>query len=367
MRRESRLPRPDWIARVEAAGLEFHTDGARPYWDESAAYHFRIDQIDAIESCAAELQAMALDLVADVVRRGDWDRLGLGPAAAGLAERSWRRGDPALYGRMDLAYDGRSPPALLEYNADTPTALLEASVVQWHWLEDTRAGEDQFNRLHEALVERWPVVARREAPLHLAGATSAIEDLCTLIYLKETAEAAGFTAELIDMAAIGWCGRHFRDLADRPVAQAFKLYPWEWMVDEAFGRHLDRADTAWIEPAWKQVLSNKAILALLWERHRGHPNLLPAAFDPAVLEGPLVRKPLLGREGEGIVLHRGGDPTPLFPCVYQSRASLFDTGSGHAVLGAWLVGDEPVGLGIREDAGWVTTNSARFVPHCIDG
>lgn len=366
MRRETREARPGWIARVEAAGLEFHSEGARAYWDETTAYRFRLDQIEAIEAAVSELHAMALDLVADVVRRGDGYRLGLGDAAVALLEASWRRGDPALYGRMDLAYDGQAAPVLLEYNADTPTALLEASVIQWHWLEDTRAGADQFNRLHEALVERWPVVAKRGMPLHFAGSTAAIEDLCTLIYLKETAEAAGFEAQLIDMSAIGWCGRHFRDLADQPITQAFKLYPWEWMVDEAFGRHIGAAGTNWIEPAWKQVLSNKAVLALLWERHAGHPNLLPAAFDPSALPGAVVRKPLLGREGEGVVLHRPGDAPPLWPCLYQTRAPLFEADGRHAVLGAWVVGDEPVGLGIREDAGWVTTNTARFVPHCID-
>jgi glutathionylspermidine synthase len=36
-----------------------------------------------------------------------------------------------LYGRFDLAYRGDGPPKLLEYNADTPTALFEAAVVQW--------------------------------------------------------------------------------------------------------------------------------------------------------------------------------------------------------------------------------------------
>lgn len=38
-----------------------------------------------------------------------------------------------------------------------------------------------------------------------------------------------------------------------------------------------------IEPAWKLVLGNKAILPLLWEMFPDHKNLLPAYFiDPRI-------------------------------------------------------------------------------------
>ena len=39
-----------------------------------------------------------------------------------------------------------------------------------------------------------------------------------------------------------------------------------------------------IEPPWKAILSNKGVLPLLWQRHEGHPNLLPAFFDDAFHE-----------------------------------------------------------------------------------
>ncbi|WP_210694125.1 glutathionylspermidine synthase family protein, partial [Pseudomonas protegens] len=38
-------------------------------------------------------------------------------------------------------------------------------------------------------------------------------------------------------------------------------------------------------PPWKAILSNKGALALLWERHAGHPNLL---LNTLVLFGPLM-------------------------------------------------------------------------------
>src|SRR3546814_13050588 len=58
-----------------------------------------------------------------------------------------------MIGRFDLSFDGRQPPKMLEYNADTPTSLFEASVVQWEWLQTVRPDADQFNSIHEKLGE----------------------------------------------------------------------------------------------------------------------------------------------------------------------------------------------------------------------
>ena len=57
----------------------------------------------------------------------------------------------------------------------------------------------------------------------------------------------------------------------------YKLYPWEWVLGDDFGKHVIRSlpETTWIEPLWKTLLSNKALLAVLWEMYPGHPNLLP--------------------------------------------------------------------------------------------
>ena len=82
------------------------------------------------------MHSLCLDAVDRIVRAGRYAELGLDDIAARLVERSWRASEPALYGRMDLSWDGSGPPKLLEYNADTPTALFEASVVQWHWQQE---------------------------------------------------------------------------------------------------------------------------------------------------------------------------------------------------------------------------------------
>ena len=106
---------------------------------------------------------MCLKAVEHVVSSKLWERMRIPPAWGDYIERVWRRSDPTICGRFDLAYDGNGPPKLLEYNADTPTALYEAAVVQWYWLKDVKPDADQFNSIHEKLIEAWRGVLRPPA------------------------------------------------------------------------------------------------------------------------------------------------------------------------------------------------------------
>jgi len=114
--------------------------------------------------------------------------------------------------------------------------------------------------------------------------------------------------------------------------------------------------------------SNKALLAILWELNPGHELLLPAYLDGPRRMKKFVRKPLLGREGKGVEVFQNGEQgwstVPVQgDFVYQDLAPLVEANGKTAVLGSWLVDGEPVGIGIRESEGLVTTNLSRFVPH----
>jgi len=39
---------------------------------------------------------------------------------------------------------------------------------------------------------------------------------------------------------------------------------------------------------------------------------------------------------------------------------------GYPLIGSWVIGDRPSGIGIREDATLITRDTARFVPHIIE-
>src|ERR1035437_9919331 len=149
MRRLTVTPRNDWQSRVERVGLPFHTlsDGT-PYWDESAYWEFTAAEIDPLEAATSEVQRLAIAAGDKILDQDRLAQMGIPPAAVPAIRAAWNNEPPALYGRLDLAYDGQSIK-LLEYNADTPTGLVEAAVAQWCWLQDCFPGADQFNSLHE--------------------------------------------------------------------------------------------------------------------------------------------------------------------------------------------------------------------------
>src|SRR4029078_12798734 len=144
MRRENQVPRADWRKRCEDAGFFYHSVGGT-YWDETACYAFSSEQVDPLDAVTAELHKMCLDAAEEVVRAGRFAEFAIPAQYHEMVATSGRGGDPSLYGRFDFSGDGEGEPKLLEYNADTPTALLEASVVQWHWLEDTRPQATHVN------------------------------------------------------------------------------------------------------------------------------------------------------------------------------------------------------------------------------
>lgn len=380
MRRQLMTPRDNWRDRLASLGLDL-APAISPYWNEEAAYVFAEAEIETIYRAAAEIEGMVLEAIDHVIARDRFAELAIPPALAEVAARSWHDDERSLYGRYDLRYDGAGPPKLFEYNADTPTALFEAAVVQWHWLEETHAGRDQFNSIHEGLIEAWR--ERRQAGLgpllHFACVPEDDDDLITTAYLLDTALQAGLDSRLLAVDDIGWDGAGFVDLDFSPITALFKLYPWDWLARERFFPHLAALGSriTVIEPAWRIVASSKRLLAVLWELNPGHPNLLPAAFDASRLEGPVVLKPVFGREGANITIQgAGGDnasqstastggPYDSGPTVAQAYAPLPDFDGWHPMPGVWVIDGEPRGLGMREDRSLVTGRDARLVPHVI--
>ncbi|TAL34571.1 MAG: glutathionylspermidine synthase family protein [Spirochaetes bacterium] len=371
------VPRPDWTTKVEEHGLNYHTLYGQIYWDESAYYEFTLPQIDKIEDVTNELHRMCLKAVERVVSRNLFDRLRIPPVAIPLVKSSWERNEPHFYGRFDLWYDGQGEPRLLEYNADTPTALLEASVIQWHWLQDVIGNSgDQFNSIHEKMLDYWRERKGSVEFLHVSCMKDSDEDLGNTAYVQDVAEQAGIPTGFVYIDDIGFDGAagNFVDEDDTPIRHLFKLYPWEWMFQEEFFERLYDTKIALFEPPWKSLLSNKAILAVLWEMYPDHPNLLPTYINdgaPPRLESYVI-KPFLAREGanirivkDGAVIHETQGTYSVENSIVQAFAPLPEYDGNFPVIGSWVIGDRAAGIGIRESATLVTDNLSRFVPHVL--
>lgn len=379
MKRIAIEERPWWQEQARDLGFRFHTIDGEKYWDESAYYQFSLKQVENdIEDVTQELHELAMALVDEVVASEQkLEQLCIPERHWDLVATSWRQRQPHLYGRMDFSYDGAAPAKLLELNYDTPTSLYESGFFQWLWLEDAikhdmvPKGSDQFNSLQEQLKSRFGELGVER--LHFASVQNSDEDLGTVRYLQDIASQAGLATRYVPMEQIGFGDGHFWDREDQAIDAIFKLYPWEFMLAEEFGDLIAGSQTLWLEPPWKIILANKGILPLLWQAHKGHPNLLEAHFDDgSALGRGWVKKPIFSREGANVELYlpdgqRLAEPGPYDDSrfIRQALAPLPAFAGNHTLLGSWVVGDVACGMGIREDSSLITKDSARFVPHII--
>jgi glutathionylspermidine synthase len=374
MIREDVTPRPNWREDCEEIGFSYHSiDGV--YWDESHCYRFNAAQVDELEAVTEALHQMCLKAAERIAGDdGLLERLAIPERFRERVKASWIRRETSLFGRFDLIYDGKNPPKLLEYNADTPTAILEASVAQWRWLQAVKPEADQFNSLHEKLIARWQVLRGDwpvDTPAYFTCLKDNEEDFGNIEYLRDTAMQAGIDGRFVFVEDIGWAddAHLFVDMNNERIPSLCKLYPWEWMLADEFGVRVFETGLRVVEPVWKMMLSNKGLLAVLWEMFPNHPNLLPAFFERYKISGDYVQKPLLSREGGNVAIYRGGEVIReegtygAEGYVYQAYTGVPKFGDSYTTIGSWIVGDQAAGIGIREDATPITCNTSRFVPH----
>ena len=427
--------RPGWQQAITRDGVVYSdTDlpggGSFSYWVEDAYYQVTVADTNNLARACDELTAMLIEAGDHVIAENLFGRLGIPDFAVPAIVRTWQDDDPvhhwpSVYGRMDLRW-GDDPaltsvdpelvhPKLLEYNADTPTCFPESTGAQWNWLNgNPTVSGDQWNNAFEALVVAWKrnleIFQQRcrqsISTVHFFHTSAELsgEDRMNTALVAAAAEQAGFVVKMqyienvkletldsqivfLDADTAAPMG-YFLDEDGQPVRLAFKLYPWEWLIHEDFGRTalwntLQHDGTTWVEPPYKMLWSNKGILPVLWDLYKDQPvrrnYLLPAYFEgdePPGFRDNCVRKPLLGREGANVTVFRNGEPVAgngggygSEGYVLQQYAELpsFQTSSGrrHALTGVWMIDNEAAGLCFRESGGPITDNLSFFVPHIV--
>lgn len=387
--------RPDWEDIAESVGFRFHSMGGEPYWDESSVYEFTLDEVESqIEDPSTELHAMCREAVEVILDSEElMDRLQIPREHWDLVAKSWASGEQELYGRLDMIFSGQGPAKLMEYNADTPTSLYESAAFQWAWLEDMKergkldSQTDQFNGVFEALTARFGEMFAPNTDIHFAAFEDNPEDYSTAEMMAWAAREAGMGAHFTDIRHIGLTDAgQFVDSEQRVMGALWKLYPWEDLLRDDFGANIATSGCRFIEPAWKAVVSNKGLMAVLWRMFEGHDNLLPAFFKDEfdakgdavirasdLLSEGIVTKPIFSREGASITIqdksgvverseNRAYDDFPLIVQSYQALP-IFD--GFRPIIGAWVVGETCAGMCIREDRSRITQDTSRFKPHFI--
>jgi len=398
MQRLPQIPRDNWKDKLVDQGFLFHSidDHGNDishmydkfiYWREDVAYRFTQKQIETIQKATNEVHAMCIEALGQLIKRGDLSRIFIPSHIQNLVSESFQKQEPHVYGRFDFSWNGIGQPKMLEYNADTPTSLLEAAIPQWYWREDVHPNATQFNNIHNALVNQWIKVKERLKinTLHLGVFFESQEDVGNVLYMEECCKQAGLNTKMFHMPTMGVDNQgNFLDDEDYIIEAIFKLYPWEmFFVEDLFNEYKNKK-TNWIEPIWKAGLSNKAILPILWEMFPNHPNLLESHFTmDKFANKDFVKKPVLSREGCNIDIFKNNEKVESIDGIYNDSGYIYqayaqiasfdspektgwlDVNKVYTSIGSWVVGDEAVGISLREDISQVTKNTAYFVPHYV--
>ncbi len=223
--------------------------------------------------------------------------------------RSWRAKDLPLHGRMDFSFTADGTPMLLDYEADSPFGLAEASYVQWEWFEAWQEAsgaqaDSQENLIYEKLSAHLPRAGLPPRFAIACGGETLVNgnpgdtgERFDAEYLAELARAAGLRPSICSMEQVGWDldARCFTDAADEPLQLLLKIYPWDWMEDEPNVEALAECRTRILPGAWTRLVADKTMMALLWHMEPGAANLLPTFLErPAE---PCLRRQAAARLG----------------------------------------------------------------------
>lgn len=404
-----------------------------PYYNDTnprGEEYLRMKKIVRMESNLAnqlaeatyELHSMCLEVVDIVLKSDDLLRLFEIPQQLWqYSRKSWAERQTDLMARFDFLIDGGAPK-LLEYNADTPTLLVEAAVPQSYLLGRYRVAHpyaNDHNYVREALKMAWAnQILKSPGAMHIGIACDLSdplsEDYCHSNFVRLKAEEAVATLGL----APGQVQVHMVDMNDlvadlkqnklKSLSKGiffdilWKLYPYEWLAKEqlsTFLEHLGRlpsgaspTPTVLLEPPWKLIISSKALLPFLWQLYPGHPNLLPAYFEnpyfsagnPGAkyeVEGikKWIIKQRFGREGVAnyiaetdelrtnqLPVSRPNDSYFGSPIYQAFRDSVLVDGL-YVSTSSWVIRGLPVGFVSRFSREPVTDSSARLMPFFIEG
>ena len=367
MQRKQTTPRTDYKNRLKAVGFEFGDQ----YWSEGHYYVFSKQEIEAIELASKECYKMYIEAVQYMIDNYLFKHVP--PYIVSTIVDSWNSDEPSVYGRFDFAMIN-GVPKLLEFNADTPTSLFEASVIQWFWKLEAFPTNDQYNNIHDMLIASWKEIHERwNSPVyHFAVLKDNLEDYTTVAYLCSTAVDAGLTCKIIDIAELNFENNSFYDSDDLHIDFLFKLYPYEWLFKEDTFGNLSQNNTTFIEPFWKALMSNKYVLKVLYDLFPNSPYLLKTMDEPKDMIN-YCKKPIFSREGANVLLVK--DQKTLEETqgeygsegyVYQELVEIESHQSFYPIIGSWIIGGEPCGMGIRESKSRITDNFSYFIPHIIE-
>jgi glutathionylspermidine synthase len=377
---------------LEGIGFYWHTDPDSTPYVASEIVEITPDEADAYYEASNELYEMFAEAGEYVIENELFHEIGIPFNLIDAVKMSWDNDIHwHLYGRFDFAggIDGK-PIKLIEFNADTPTALFETSILQWAMLKLNNMEEShQFNNLYEALGDNFKRLIMMENNIedfenHYEGwkilfssVKGNAEEESTVKLLQTIANEAGFQTEFAYMEDVEFSAEEGVFYKDVNYEYWFKLYPWEDIgIEESdlamlLTQIMENQKAIILNPAYTLMFQSKAFMKILWDLYPNHPLLLETDFEP--LQGiAQVEKKIFGREGANTIIvdenkkimaETDGEYRE-FASIFQEYVELPTDSKGDSYQAGVFFAFEGCGLGFRK-GGLIMDNYSKFVGHRV--
>ncbi len=377
---------------LESIGFYWHTDSdSSPYIADEAVV-VNEDEAEAYYEAANTLYGMFVEAGEYVVENDLFHDIGIPFNLVDAVKKSWENDVHwHIYGRFDLAggLDG-VPIKLLEFNADTPTALFETAIVQWALLKANNLNETgQFNNVYEAVCDNFKRLIVLDGEIAdfekyykgwkilFSSVRGNIEDENTTKLLQKMADDAGFHTKFAYVDEVGFSDEDGIFFENEQYEYWFKLIPWEAIAVEEgdlariLTKIMQNQKAIILNPAYTLMFQSKAMMKILWDLFPDHPLLLQTSFEPLGIKQ--VQKPFFGREGGSVkILDAGGNLLEAAEDIYEGQPAIFQEyvelpkdAVGRSYQAGVFFAYEGCGLGYRR-GGEILDNMSKFVGHLIE-
>ena len=378
---------------LESIGFVWHTDNDNTSYVADEIVEITEDEANAYYEACNELYDMFCEAGEYVIENDLFHEINIPFNLVDLIKESWENDVHwHLYSRFDLAggIDGK-PIKLIEFNADTPTALFETAVIQWAMLKANGLDEaSQFNNMFEALKDNFKRIITLDSDIEkfeeyykdlgwkilFSSISGSSEDENTTKLLQHIASEAGFNTDFEFMDRVQFNDEGiFKE--DELFEFWFKLVPWEDIGIEESELALILTDiikekkAIIFNPAYTLMFQSKGFMKILWDLYPNHPLLLETSFEPLETKKQ-VEKRCFGREGantkiineDGSIDVETAGEYEGHKAIYQEYVELPTDSEGNSYQAGVFFAYEACGLGFRRGEK-ILNNMSKFVGHII--
>ena len=377
---------------LDEIGFTWHTDSDGTKYVSDELVQLTKEEAEAYYEAANTIYDMYVAAAEYVIDNNLFFELGIPFNLIEMIKKSWENDVHwHIYGRFDLAggIDGQDIK-LIEFNADTPTALFETALLQWGILKSNKMDEaKQFNNVYESISDNFKRLitlfddTKKFNELYdgwkilFSSVEGNDEEEATTKLLQQMATDAGFVTGFEFLQNVQFDDDGIYDKDGNAYEYWFKLYPWEDMATDepelttTLTHIMQKQKAIILNPAYTLLFQSKGIMAILYELFPDSPYLLKTSFEP--LEGiKQVQKPVFGREGantkiievDGTINTETDGPYDNYKKVYQEFVEFPQDVHGEKYQAGVFFAYEACGLGFRK-GGNILNNMSKFVGHIL--